>query len=134
MIPVRWWGTVCAVALLALLLLSIPALPGSLQVRQTGDVSDLMPGEQRELVGVIDNPGGVTRLTSHLSAAVTETNDPDCGPEFFAIDGSPLALELAVAPGPEQAAWSGLFIVLLPQAAASAACQGVEATIDYTLR
>ncbi len=134
MIPFRWWGTVCAVVLLALLLLAIPTLPGPLQVRQTGDVSDLMPGEQRQLVGVIDNPGGITRLTSQLSAAVTATSDPACGPEFFAIEGSPLALELAVAPGPEQAAWSGLVIALRPEAAALETCQGVEATIDYTLR
>lgn len=134
MIPFRWWGTVCAVLLLALLLSIAPGLPGTLQVRQTGDVSDLMPGEKRELVGVIDNPGGITRVTSQLRALVVATSDPACGPEFFAIEGSPLALELAVAPGPEQAAWSGLFVVLLPEAAASAACQGVEATIDYTLR
>lgn len=134
MIPLRWWGTVCAVLLLALLLSIVPGLPVPLEVRQTGDVRDLMPGEQRELVGVIDNGGSITRITSQLSAAVTATSDPGCGPQFFVIEGSPLALELAVAPGPEQAAWSGLRIALRPEAASRDACQGVEATIDYTLR
>ncbi|GMA28377.1 hypothetical protein [Arenivirga flava] len=134
MIPLRWWGVVGAVVLLALLLLSVPGPPGPLQVRQTGDVSDLMPGERRELVGVIDNPGGVPRTTSQLSAAVTGTSHPACGPEFFVIEGSPLAVDLTVPPGPDQAAWSGLLIALLPEAAAREACQGVEATIDYALR
>lgn len=134
MIPLRWWGAVWFIGVLALLVLGVPAPPGPLEVRQTGTVRDLLPGDVRELHGVIDNPNWLSMTTVQLSAEVTGTNEADCGPEFFAIEGSPHELDVAVDPGRAQAEWSGLFISLLPAATANEACQGVEATIDYTLR
>lgn len=134
MIPLRWWGAVWFIGVLALLVLGIPTPPGPLEVRQTGVVRDLLPGDARELRGVIDNPNWLPMTTVRLEAEVTGTNEPDCGPEFFAIEGSPMTLERAVDPGRANAAWSGLRVSLLPAATAEGACQGVEAAIDYTLR
>jgi len=134
MLPLRWWGAVWFIGVLALLVLGIPSPPGPLEVRQTGLVRNLLPGDVRELRGVIDNPNWLPMTTVRLEAEVTGTNDADCGPEFFAIEGSPMPLVRAVDPGRANAAWSGLRVSLLPAATARDACQGVEATIDYTLR
>lgn len=102
-------------------------------VNQTSTVSGLAPGlPAQALSGNFDNPNAGPVFVAAVTATVTGTDQPGCGPTDYTIAGT-ATVGAQVAAGTGVGAWSGLTIQFNNKPAVNQdACKTAVVTIAYT--